>query len=92
MGNADLDEVAPTFQELLADTDVSFVQACASGVDLERKEVHLAGSIADDLDGYVVSDKADESKLTPRSTGTICRNQAHLNMFMMIPRCEKFRQ
>ncbi|CAN0459411.1 unnamed protein product, partial [Scytosiphon promiscuus] len=43
VGNAELDEVAPTFRELLAGSGVSFVQGCVSDVDLGGKEVKVVG-------------------------------------------------
>lgn len=61
--NAELDEVAPTFRELLMGTEVSFVQASVSDVDLERREVSLIGTVADDLNGFVISDNQNESEL-----------------------------
>lgn len=63
VGNAELDEVAPTFRELLMGTGVSFVQATVSDVDLEGREVSLVGTVADDLDGFVISDNQDESEM-----------------------------
>lgn len=65
MGSAELDEVAPTFRELLAGTGISFVQARASEVELSKKEVSLVGAVADDLDGFVVSDNAEASETPP---------------------------
>lgn len=52
--------MAPTFRELLRGTDVSFVQASVSSVDLEKQEVSLIGTVADDIDGFVISDNEDE--------------------------------
>lgn len=54
--------MAPTFRELLAGTDVSFVQASVFDVDLRAKEVSVVGAVADDLDGFVISDNKDESE------------------------------
>lgn len=62
VGNAELDEVAPTFRELLMGSGVSFVQARISDVDLGRKEVSLVGAVSDDLDGFMISDNADDRK------------------------------
>ncbi|CAB1104784.1 unnamed protein product [Ectocarpus sp. CCAP 1310/34] len=62
IGNAELDEVAPTFRELLAGSGVSFVQGCVSNIDLDGKGVTVAGATSDDLDGFMVSDNADESE------------------------------
>lgn len=61
--NAELDEVAPTFRELLMGTEVSFVQASVSDVDLERREVSLIGTVADDLNGFVISDNQNERRI-----------------------------
>ncbi|CAN0425461.1 unnamed protein product, partial [Hapterophycus canaliculatus] len=58
VGNAELDEVAPTFRELLAGSGVSFVQGCVSDVDLGGKEVTVVGAVSDDLEGFMVSDGA----------------------------------
>lgn len=60
MGNAELDEVAPTFRELLMGTDISFVQGCVSDVDLKEKRVSVQGAVSDYLDGSMVSDNIDE--------------------------------
>lgn len=64
MGNADLDEVAPTFRELLVGSGISFVQARVSEVDLGEKVVSVMGALSDDLDGFMISDDVDESELT----------------------------
>ncbi|CAN0008327.1 unnamed protein product, partial [Laminaria digitata] len=45
VGNAELDEVAPTFRELLEGSGVSFVQACVADVDLAEKEVSVVGAL-----------------------------------------------
>lgn len=60
VGNAELDEVAPTYRELLEGSDVSFVQGCVSGVDLGGKEVTVEGAVSDDLDGFMISDHAGQ--------------------------------
>lgn len=62
VGNAELDEVAPTFRGLLAGSGVSFVQGCVSNIDLDGKGVTVAGATSDDLDGFMISDNADESE------------------------------
>lgn len=62
VGNAELDEVAPTFRELLEGSGVSFVQACVDDVDLAGKKVSVVGALSDDLEGFMVSDNADESE------------------------------
>lgn len=62
VGNAELDEVAPTFRELLEGSGVSFVQGCVSGVDLRGKEVTVEGALSDDLDGFMISDDADQGE------------------------------
>lgn len=62
VGNAELDEVAPTFRELLDGSGVSFVQGCVSGVDLGGKEVTVEGAVSDDLDGLMISDDTDQGK------------------------------
>ncbi|CAM9279335.1 unnamed protein product [Ectocarpus sp. 6 AP-2014] len=62
IGNAELDEVAPTFRELLAGSGVSFVQGCVSNIDLDGKGVTVAGATSDDLDGFMISDNADETR------------------------------
>ncbi|CAM9358203.1 unnamed protein product [Pylaiella littoralis] len=62
IGNAELDEVAPTFRELLAGSGVSFVQGCVSDVDLGEKEVTMVGATSDDLDGFMISDDADQAR------------------------------
>lgn len=54
--------MAPTFRELLMGSDVSFVQACVSDVDLSGKCVSVEGAVSDDLDGFMISDRADESE------------------------------
>lgn len=76
MGNAELDEVAPTFRELLVGSGVSFVQARVSDVDLGSKEVSLEGALSDDLDGFMISDNADDRKSLDKSTnccdGLVC--------------------
>lgn len=76
MGNAELDEVAPTFRELLVGSGVTFVQARVSDVDLGSKEVSLEGALSDDLDGFMISDNADDRKSLDKSTnscdGLVC--------------------
>eukprot|EP00752_Nemacystus_decipiens_P007502 g6703.t1 len=62
IGNAELDEVAPTFRELLEGSGVSFVQGCVSGVNLSGKEVTVEGAVSDDLDGFMISDDADQAR------------------------------
>lgn len=62
VGNAELDEVAPTFRELLEGSGVSFVQGCVADVDLADKEVSVVGALSDNLEGFMVSDNADESE------------------------------
>lgn len=62
VGNAELDEVAPTFRELLEGSGVSFVQACVDDVDLAGKTVSVVGALSDDLEGFMVSDNAGESE------------------------------
>lgn len=42
---------------------MSFVQASVSDVDLEGREVSLIGTVADDIDGFVISDNEDESEM-----------------------------
>ena len=63
MGNAELDEVAPTFRELLEGSGVSFVQAYVADVDLAGKKVSVVGALSDDLGGFMVSDNDDESEV-----------------------------
>lgn len=69
VGNAELDEVAPTFRELLAGSGVSFVQGCVSDVDLGEKEVTMVGATSDDLDGFMISDDADQGEEGRNGTG-----------------------
>ena len=68
VGSAELDEVAPTFRELLTGSDVSFVQACVSGVDLQAKKVSVVGAVSDDLDGFVISDNQEEREFRGLAT------------------------
>ncbi|CAM9829611.1 unnamed protein product, partial [Choristocarpus tenellus] len=62
VGNAELDEVAPTFRDLLAGTDISFVQGTVDGLNLEGKEVMVSGAVSDDLSGCVISDDPNQSR------------------------------
>lgn len=55
--------MAPTFRELLLGSGVNFVRACVSDVNLNAKEVSVTGAISDDLEGFMISDNADESEL-----------------------------
>ena len=81
MGNAELDEVAPTFRELLEGSGVSFVQACVDGVDLAGKKVSVVGALSDDLEGFMVSDNADESE----GAGASYRSLFHLHLYVYVP-------
>lgn len=45
---------------------MSFVQGCVSGVDLGGKEVTVEGAVSDDLDGFMVSDDADQGEKKPK--------------------------
>jgi NADH dehydrogenase len=48
-------EIAPPFEELLADTGILFQQACVTGIDIEAKEVQLDNETSISYDKLVVA-------------------------------------
>jgi NADH dehydrogenase len=48
-------EIAPPFEELLADTGILFQQACVSGIDIESQEVQLDNNTSIGYDKLVIA-------------------------------------